>query len=185
MWLSIFLQSLHCWVGPDPMKETYFWMEDQSAMTCTPTLNTGAKMPSLCVGLKISQPNLPHSSENIHASYNKERTLFRMLGYPNGSFTSKSHFGNVPNNFIMNKLQCEGTELDIRYKILFKVFASPTNTALHCTALQTFHCMFIRGQTLCQNNRQLIGMSLIGLARQAKNRNYLPSDEFWFRFFNI
>ena len=31
----------------------------------------------------------------------------------------------------------------------------------------------IRGQTLCQNNRQLIGMSLIGLARQAKNRSQL------------
>ena len=30
-----------------------------------------------------------------------------------------------------------------------------------------------RGQTLCQNNRQLIGMSLIGLARQAKNRSQL------------
>ena len=29
-----------------------------------------------------------------------------------------------------------------------------------------------RGKTLCQNNRQLIGMSLIGIARQAKkNRN--------------
>ena len=33
--------------------------------------------------------------------------------------------------------------------------------------------MDIRGQTLCQNNRQLIGMSLIGLARQAKNRSQL------------
>ena len=30
-----------------------------------------------------------------------------------------------------------------------------------------------RGQTLCQNNRQLIGMPLIGLARQAKNRSQL------------
>ena len=33
--------------------------------------------------------------------------------------------------------------------------------------------MDTRGQTLCQNNRQLIGMSLIGLARQAKNRSQL------------
>ena len=31
----------------------------------------------------------------------------------------------------------------------------------------------IRGKTLCQNNRQLIGMPLIGLARQAKNRSQL------------
>ena len=30
-----------------------------------------------------------------------------------------------------------------------------------------------RGKTLCQNNRQLIGMPLIGLARQAKNRSQL------------
>ena len=36
-----------------------------------------------------------------------------------------------------------------------------------------FGSMSIRGQTLCQNNRQLIGMSLIGLARQAKNRSQL------------
>ena len=34
-------------------------------------------------------------------------------------------------------------------------------------------CAVTRGQTLCQNNRQLIGMSLIGLARQAKNRSQL------------
>ena len=30
-----------------------------------------------------------------------------------------------------------------------------------------------RGKTLCQNNRQLIGMSLIDLARQVKNRSQL------------
>ena len=34
-------------------------------------------------------------------------------------------------------------------------------------------CVQFRGQTLCQDNRQLIGMSLIGLARQAKNRSQL------------
>ena len=34
-----------------------------------------------------------------------------------------------------------------------------------------------RGQTLCQNNRQLIGMSLIGLARQGTNRQQFPAQD--------
>ena len=38
---------------------------------------------------------------------------------------------------------------------------------------RTLMWVYSRGKTLCQNNRQLIGMSLIGLARQAKNRSQL------------
>ena len=50
-----------------------------------------------------------------------------------------------------------------------RVVQSTPNAFPHTIVLQgAFLTVPTRGQTLCQNNRQLIGMSLIGLAQQAK-----------------
>jgi len=38
----------------------------------------------------------------------------RMLGFESGTFRRNSHFGKVPNNFIMDNVHCLGTEKDIR-----------------------------------------------------------------------
>jgi len=38
----------------------------------------------------------------------------RMLGYQSGTFTENSHFGNVPLDFIMDDVHCNGTEKNLR-----------------------------------------------------------------------
>jgi len=38
----------------------------------------------------------------------------RMLGFQSGTFRQNSHFGKVPNDFIMDNVHCLGTEKDIR-----------------------------------------------------------------------
>ena len=46
--------------------------------------------------------------------------LLSMLGFPNGTFTKKSFFGNVSQDFIMDSVHCNGTEKDIRCSKSFK-----------------------------------------------------------------
>jgi len=38
----------------------------------------------------------------------------RMLGFPNGTFTKESFFGNVSQDFVMDNVRCNGSEKDIR-----------------------------------------------------------------------
>ena len=46
--------------------------------------------------------------------------LLRMLGFPNGTFTKESFFGNVSQDFVMDNVRCNGSEKDIRCSKSFK-----------------------------------------------------------------
>ena len=59
-----------------------------------------------------------------------------MLGYPSGRSTNESHFGKVPNNFIMDEVQCDGTELDIRCKTSLCQHSFNTNIEFLITVCQ-------------------------------------------------
>ena len=47
---------------------------------------------------------------------NSSGIFFRMLGFQSSTFTRESHFGRVPDDFIMDNVFCAGTENDIRFQ---------------------------------------------------------------------